>query len=75
MRSKFEEWENTQDAKDQMHQMMVHDENGESLETAGLLRRKFEALKIHEEEAAKTPAPLGQKHFRPKRFKVKDLPT
>lgn len=68
LRAKFEEWEQTQDARDQMAQMMIHDENGDSLETANVLRRKFEALKMHEAQAAQTPPP-GKPQFRPKRFK------
>ena len=69
LRRKFEVWENSQDAKDQLAQMEAYDENGERLETAGILRRKFEALRTREEEASKTPPPDKAK-FRPKRFKV-----
>ena len=69
LRAKFEEWEQSQDAKDQMAQMAAYDENGEPLETAGILRRKFEALRMHEEMANQRPAPL-KAEFRPKRFKV-----
>ena len=72
MRAKFEEWEDSQDAKDQLAQMAAYDENGERLETAGVLRKKFEALKMYEEEQNKTPPPI-QKQFRPKRFKVRRL--
>jgi len=68
LRAKFEEWENSQDAKDQMAQMAAFDENGEPLETASILRRKFEALKMHEEKANATPPPI-KAQFRPKRFK------
>ena len=70
LRRKFEVWENSQDAKDQLAQMEAYDENGERLETAGILRRKFEALRTREEEASKTPPPV-KAQFRPKRFKVK----
>lgn len=49
--------------------MQAYDENGERLETANILRRKFEALQMYEEEKKKTPEPLKQQ-FRPKRFKV-----
>merc|ERR1712004_666086 len=68
LRRKFEVWENSQDAKDQLAQMEAYDENGERLETAGILRRKFEALRTREEEASKTPPPV-KAQFRPKRFK------
>ena len=71
LRAKFEEWENSQDAKDQMAQMAAFDENGEPLETASILRRKFEALKMHEEKANATPPPI-KAQFRPKRFKVRE---
>jgi len=70
LRAKFEEWEKSQDAKDQLAQMSAFDENGERLETAGLLRKKFEALKMYEEEKNKTPPPI-KAQFRPKRFKVR----
>ena len=70
LRRKFEVWENSQDAKDQLAQMEAYDENGERLETAGILRRKFEALRMREEQASKTPPPV-KAQFRPKRFKVK----
>ena len=52
-----------------MAQMEAFDENGERLETANILRRKFEALRMHEEQQNKTPEPL-KAQFRPKRFKV-----
>lgn len=68
LRAKFEEWENSQDAKDQAAQMAAFDENGEPLETASILRRKFEALRMHEEKAKATPPPM-KAQFRPKRFK------
>ena len=71
LRAKFEEWENSQDAKDQLAQMAAFDENGEPLETASILRRKFEALKMHEEKANATPPPI-KAQFRPKRFKVRE---
>ena len=71
LRRKFEVWENSQDAKDQLAQMEAYDENGERLETAGILRRKFEALRMREEQASKTPPPV-KAQFRPKRFKVKN---
>merc|ERR1712079_694071 len=71
LRAKFEEWEDSQDAKDQMAQMSAYDENGEPLETASILRRKFEALRMHEEKANATPPPI-KAQFRPKRFKVRE---
>ena len=49
--------------------MEAYDENGERLETAGILRKKFEALRMHEEQQNKTPPPI-KAQFRPKRFKV-----
>merc|ERR1712027_210741 len=49
LRSKFEQWEQTQDAKDQARQMMLTDENGECIETASNLKAKFEALRLLEE--------------------------
>ncbi len=67
LRAKFEEWEKTQDAKDQMRQMMIHDENGASLETASNLKARFEALHMAEGEVA---AAEQKPKFRPKRFKV-----
>lgn len=77
MRAKFEEWEKTKDAKDQMRQMMLTDENGSSLETASHLKAKFEALKMADEEdedevnGAGAVGGATQKRFRPKRFKVR----
>jgi len=72
LRAKFEEWEESEDAKDQMAQMAaydnINDENGERLETAGILRKKFEALRMHEEQQNQTPPPI-KAQFRPKRFK------
>lgn len=73
LRGKFEAWEQSQDAKDQLAQMSAHDENGEPLETAGILRRKFEALRVREEQAQARPPPI-KAQFRPKRFKVHVLP-
>jgi hypothetical protein len=68
LRAKFEEWEQSQDAKDQvMHQMQIQDENGSSLETASNLKAKFEALQVRDQlEGSPEAAPK----FRPKRFKV-----
>lgn len=72
LRAKFEEWEESEDAKDQIAQMAaydnINDENGERLETAGILRKKFEALRMHEEQQNQTPPPI-KAQFRPKRFK------
>ena len=45
---------------------MIHDENGDSLETATNLRSRFEALQVEDT----TPPPVRQKKFVPKRFKV-----
>lgn len=67
LRAKFEEWENSQDAKDQMRQMMLHDENGESLDTASHLRNKFEAMKMAEEQLNKPST--NRPKFQVKRFK------
>jgi hypothetical protein len=66
LRAKFEKWENSKDAQDQARQIMIHDENGDSLETAGNLKARFEALKMQDT----APPPLRQKKFVPKRFKV-----
>ena len=52
-----------------MAQMSAYDENGEKLETASILRKKFEALRMHEEQQNQTPPPI-KAQFRPKRFKV-----
>lgn len=49
--------------------MSAYDENGEKLETASILRKKFEALRMHEEQQNQTPPPI-KAQFRPKRFKV-----
>jgi len=65
LRSKFEKWEQSKDAQDQARQMMIHDENGEVLETAGNLKARFEMLQMQET----TPPPLRSKKFVPKRFK------
>jgi hypothetical protein len=65
LRAKFEEWENSKDAKDQEKQIMIHDENGDSLETATNLKARFEALQMQDT----TPPPVWQKKFVPKRFK------
>ncbi len=73
LRAKFEEWENTQDAKEQMKQMMLTDENGDSIETASNLKAKFEALKLLEEAEQQPKPPIAaaeRKKFVPKRFKV-----
>ena len=71
MRAKFEEWEKSQDAQEQMEQIMKFDacgENGESLETATNLRAKFEAMQL--QEASAEGGAAAEKRFRPKRFKV-----
>ena len=49
-------------------QIMIHDENGDSLDTANNLRAKFEALQMQDKskEAAKEAAAK----FKVKRFKV-----
>ena len=65
LRNKFEKWEKTQDAQDQARQIMIHDENGECLETAGNLKARFEALQLRQQE--QTPPP--QRKFQPRRFK------
>jgi len=69
LRGKFEAWEDSEDAKEQLAQMERYDENGEKLETASILRKKFEALRMHEENQNKTPAPIPKGQYRPKRFK------
>ena len=46
--------------------MMIHDENGEALETAGNLKARFEMLQMQDT----TPPPVRTKKFVPKRFKV-----
>ena len=66
LRAKFEKWENSKDAQDQARQIMIHDENGDSLETATNLKARFEALQMQDT----TPPPVRQKKFVPKRFKV-----
>lgn len=65
LRSKFEKWETSKDAQDQARQMMIHDENGEALETAGNLKARFEMLQMQDT----TPPPVRTKKFVPKRFK------
>ena len=50
--------------------MERYDENGEKLETASILKKKFEALRMYEEEQNKTPPPIPKGQYRPKRFKV-----
>ena len=70
LRAKFEEWEQSQDAKDQMMQMMIHDEYGDCLETAGNLRAKFEALQMQDTRPRSPPPQRPGKRFQPKRFKV-----
>ena len=69
MRNKFEKWEASKDAQDQARQILIHDENGETLETATNLKARFEALQMEES----TPPPVRQKKFVPKRFKVRNL--
>ena len=70
LRAKFEEWEKSPDAADQARQIMIHDENGDSLETAGCLRKRFEALQVMQQQQEETPPPVrrGAK-FQPRRFK------
>lgn len=51
-----------------MKQLMIADENGDSLETASHLKAKFEALKLLEEREAQEQT--QPKTFKPKRFKV-----
>eukprot|EP00096_Caligus_rogercresseyi_P003905 TRINITY_DN1776_c0_g1_i3.p1 TRINITY_DN1776_c0_g1~~TRINITY_DN1776_c0_g1_i3.p1 ORF type:complete len:725 (-),score=260.06 TRINITY_DN1776_c0_g1_i3:254-2428(-) len=63
LRAKFEEWEDSPDAKDQIRQLMIHDENGESLETASNLKARFESFNMGDEKSGKRP------HFQIKRFK------
>jgi len=65
LREKFEKWEKTKDAADQTKQIMIHDENGDSLETATNLKARFEALQMQDT----TPPPVRQKKFQVKRFK------
>ena len=74
LRAKFEEWEQSQDAKDQLRQMNVQDENGASLETASNLKAKFEALQMRDALAAQAEGLSGEDKpkFRPKRFKVQN---
>ncbi len=49
-------------------QIMIHDENGECLDTANNLRAKFEALQM--QDTAKAAAKEAAQKFRVKRFKV-----
>lgn len=65
LRAKFEKWEKTADAQDQSKQIMIHDENGDSLETATNLKARFEALQMQDT----APPPVRQKKFQVKRFK------
>ena len=51
--------------------MMIHDENGEALETAGNLKARFEMLQMQDT----TPPPVRTKKFVPKRFKVIHVDT
>lgn len=78
LRAKFEEWENTADAKEQERQIQLTDENGYSLDTASHLKKRFEALQIREQmereaEATKEATGGGSGRevtkFKPKRFK------
>ena len=69
LRNKFEKWESSKDAQDQARQILIHDENGETLETATNLKARFEALQMEES----TPPPVRQKKFVPKRFKVRNF--
>ena len=46
---------------------MIHDENGDSLETATNLKARFEALQMQDT----APPPVRQKKFQVKRFKVR----
>merc|ERR1739844_104934 len=65
LRNKFEKWEASKDAQDQARQILIHDENGKTLETATNLKARFEALQMEES----TPPSVRQKKFVPKRFK------
>ncbi|TRY75443.1 hypothetical protein TCAL_08369 [Tigriopus californicus] len=67
LRAKFEEWEQSQDAKEQERQMKLTDENGSSLDTASHLKKRFEALQLREEAERNSQAQSPK--FRPKRFK------
>lgn len=67
LRAKFEEWEQSQDAQEQLSQIMAFDakgENGESIDTASHLKAKFEQMQLEEQKQQ------AQQRFRPKRFKV-----
>ncbi len=66
LRAKFEEWEQTQDAREQMRQMDEL-ENGDRAENANAsnLKAKFEALGI----ANEGDGDEQKAKFRPKRFK------
>ena len=80
LRAKFEEWEQTHDAREQSRQMELHDENGASLETASHLKARFEALKMAQDmEKEQQGGAAGgggaekagaRPKFRPRRFKV-----
>lgn len=70
LRAKFEKWEKTQDARDQERQIMIHDENGECLETATNLKARFEALQLRQNEQSPPPQQQQQQRkFQPRRFK------
>ena len=70
LRAKFEEWENGQDAAEQARQMALHDENGESLQSAGLLRKRFEALQMMQQQEEQTPPPEAgrRQRYQPRRL-------
>eukprot|EP00095_Tigriopus_kingsejongensis_P009198 maker-scaffold299_size217019-snap-gene-1.31 protein:Tk09198 transcript:maker-scaffold299_size217019-snap-gene-1.31-mRNA-1 annotation:"lim domain and actin-binding protein 1" len=70
LRAKFEEWEHSQDAKEQERQMKLTDENGSSLDTASHLKKRFEALQLREEAESSGQQQQQPPKFRPKRFKV-----
>jgi len=70
LRAKFEEWENSQDAAEQARQIALHDENGDSLQSAGLLRKRFEALQLMQQEQEQTPPPEPRRQrYQPRKFK------
>ena len=70
LRAKFEEWEDSQDAAEQARQIALHDENGDSLQSAGLLRKRFEALQLMQQEQEQTPPPEPRRQrYQPRKFK------
>jgi len=73
LRAKFEEWENGQDAAEQARQMALHDENGESLQSAGLLRKRFEALQMMQQQEEQSPPPPPEPAGRRQRYQPRRL--